>query len=228
MKPMWNAILLVFVGGLIGWWWKSAFDHSTADAQSRTESLPIHQLSAQLNSLTRDVEALRHRVAQLQDTSANTSPPVARNEVVAESVEQPSDKTDTPQIPPTPDTSRHPRDSLLNSAFMLAAERFANEGFDADWAYATEDKISQFLQTHPHTASLSINALNCKTSLCWLSLPPSDYASDWSPAVGQMSEQPWWPFGQVYFNLAPQPGRVAEYELLLQRHTPDQPALDTY
>mgnify|MGYP003677918780 CR=1 FL=1 len=74
-----------------------------------------------------------------------------------------------------------------------------SESSDPDWSYFLGQSLAQFVGRHAKASLFSIQAINCRTTICEIQLIGYDEstASSWSEILFDMKSEPWYEFYQV-------------------------------
>lgn len=85
------------------------------------------------------------------------------------------------------------------------------EGTDYEWAYFTEQAITQFIASHAKAGMFTIHSVICRSTICEIQVVGFDEStgSSWSEILYDMKSAPWYVFGQVGTSAAQYEGQWA-------------------
>lgn len=154
------------------------------------ESHDVRSPAAQAESGPADVASLAELAEQTTRQATLQAQPVDGHSVEGESAEPASSEAEV--------TITEGRSEFRRPWPEGAYDQIMQERKDESWAYYMEQAMLQFLAGHPSTAEFEITYIECRTTQCQLRV--AGYAEGtgptWSRIMYEMSEEPWYEFGQ--------------------------------
>lgn len=85
------------------------------------------------------------------------------------------------------------------------------ESTDYEWAYFTEQAISQFIASHAKAGMFTVYSVICRSTICEIQVVGFDEStgSSWSEILYDMKSEPWYVFGGVGTSAADYEGQWA-------------------